>query len=284
VTSATAAAVVVGLSLPALAATATAATQRLSKQAAAVRFAQQAFSHHEFGGPLRQLRSLGAGVRATTDISSTNWSGYADNNSSRNVYTAVKGTWVEPAFRGSCGAKATSLAAFWVGLDGFNTKTVEQDGTLIECYLGTVYTFDWWEMYPTNVVQMVKNVSPGDKIIASVTFASGTYSLKVRDASARGASFSTSQRCGTTKCVNGSAEWIGEAPCCASGSNPYPLSDFGTWTVTKAHATSGTRGPISAFPNDDIEMVNLSDSYALAAPGALNGAGNSFTDQWYASS
>jgi len=64
VTSATAAAVVVGLSLPALAATATAATQRLSKQAAAVRFAQQAFSHHEFGGPLRQLRSLGAGVRA----------------------------------------------------------------------------------------------------------------------------------------------------------------------------------------------------------------------------
>jgi hypothetical protein len=42
-----------------------------------------------------------------------------------------------------CG-RTTSLAAFWVGIDGYSSDTVEQDGTIIESYEGTVYYYDWW--------------------------------------------------------------------------------------------------------------------------------------------
>ena len=50
---------------------------------------------------------------------------------------------------------ATSLAAFWVGIDGYSSSSVEQDGTLVECYRGTAYYYTWWEMYPTNAIQVV---------------------------------------------------------------------------------------------------------------------------------
>jgi hypothetical protein len=204
-------------------------------------------------------------------VQSTNWSGYADTGSG---YSIVTGKWTEPA--ASCTSQQ-SLAAFWVGIDGFSSGSVEQDGTLIQCYLGTAYYYTWWEMYPANAIQVVgQTVRPGDKITASVVRSGTSYALKVTDASRSGDSFSTTQSC--SGCANSSAEWIAEAPSGATG--VYPLSDFHSWGLTSATVKAGSKsGVISTFPDDEITMIDSSGN-AEAKPGALNGSGNAFTVTW----
>lgn len=100
-----------------------------------------------------------------TSVKSTNWAGYAATASSGSV-TSVGGSWTEPTVK--CGTR-TSLAAFWVGIDGYNSNTVEQTGTLAQCSHGTASHYVWWEMYPLNAVQTYGTISAGDQFTASVT-------------------------------------------------------------------------------------------------------------------
>ena len=59
---------------------------------------------------------------------STNWSGYAATGGS-GAYTSVSGSWTEPTVTCS----QTAYSSFWVGLDGYNSNTVEQTGTDSDC-------------------------------------------------------------------------------------------------------------------------------------------------------
>ena len=218
--------------------------------------------------------------KALNQVQSTNWSGYADDNRSGNTYSKVAGKWIEPT--GKCSGTTTSLAAFWVGIDGYNSKSVEQDGTLIECFHGTPSYFTWWEMYPSNPIQVVgKSLKPGDKISASVVKSGTTYTLKLTDSTTPADSFTKTATCAASTCTDASAEWIAEAPCCVSGSTPYPLTNFGTWSLTGGTVTgSGKAGTISSFPDDAITMVNGSTKAVEAKPGSLNATGNAFKDVW----
>jgi hypothetical protein len=214
-------------------------------------------------------------IAGLTQVQSSNWSGYADTGSS---FSKVTAKWTEPSAL-SCG-DTLSLAAFWVGLDGYSSDSVEQDGTIIECYYGSVYQFSWWEMYPTNAIQTVgSTVAAGDSITASVVRSGDSYTLAVTDSTHTANSFSTTQSC--SDCANSSAEWIAEAPSGSGG--VYPLTDFGTWSASSATVTEGsTAGVISSFTDDEITMVGSSD--VKAQPGALNGSGNGFSVTWEHSS
>jgi hypothetical protein len=207
----------------------------------------------------------------STPVSSTNWSGYADTGSN---FTKVTGNWTEPTF--TC-TSTTSLAAFWVGIDGFSSGSVEQDGTLVECFESHAYQYSWWEMYPTNDIQVVgESVASGDTIAASVVRSGSSYTLKVTDSTHTANSFTTTQTC--SGCANSSAEWIAEAPSGSSGVEP--LTKFSTWTESGATvATSTTSGVISTFPNDEITMIDGS-GLVKAQPSALNAAGNGFSVTW----
>ena len=153
-----------------------------ASQAAAARAAL-----HGLRVPGTQHRLAGAQrVKGLTKVSSTNWSGYADTGT---AYSKVSSSWTQPAV--TCSGTATQLAAFWVGIDGYSSGTVEQDGTLAECYEGTAYYYTWWEMYPSNDIQTVGDtVKPGDKIAASVVRTGTKYALKVTDSTTTGNSFS----------------------------------------------------------------------------------------------
>jgi hypothetical protein len=216
-------------------------------------------------------------VSGLTKVESGNWSGYANDNTTGKTYSKVAADWTVPKI--TCPTKEDQLAAFWVGIDGFTSSSVEQDGTLAQCYEGTAFYYTWWEMYPTNDIQVVGDtVKAGDKIVTSVVKSGTKYTLKVTDSTTTGNNISTTQTCSATACVDTSAEWIGEAPSGTRGE--YPLPDFKTWTVTSAAVTSGsTAGTIKTFPDDAITMESDND-YALAAPGALNSAATSFTDKW----
>jgi Peptidase A4 family len=222
----------------------------------------------------RHVGVTSPGMQGLSDVQSTNWSGYADTGSS---FSDVSASWTEPG--ASCSSRSTSLAAFWVGIDGYSSDSVEQDGTMIECYERTAYQFTWWEMYPTNDVQVVgETAAAGDAISASVVRSGTSYKLTVTDSTHTANSFSKTETCSASSCVDSSAEWIAEAPTGSSGVEP--LSDFGTWTASNAAVTEGTTaGTISSFTDDEITMIDSSGA-TKALPGALNSAGNGFSVTW----
>lgn len=257
---------------PAAGASNAAAPQNASAASAARAFlghlkVGQHATNHRVSGPASHIKGL-------NQVQSTNWSGYADDNTSGNTYTSVTSTWTEPAV--TC-TSTTALAAFWVGIDGYTSGSVEQDGTLAECFGGTAFYYTWWEMYPTNAIQVVgQSVHSGDSITASVVRSGSSYTLKVTDSTHTANSFTTTKSC--SGCANSSAEWIAEAPSGSSGI--YPLPNFHTWTAASATVKSGsTSGVISSFPDDELTMINSSGA-VKAQPGALNGSGNGFTVTW----
>jgi len=211
-------------------------------------------------------------ISGLTSVQSTNWSGYADTGS---AFSKVTGSWTEPS--ASCTSNRESLAAFWVGIDGFTSGSVEQDGTLIECFHRQAFQFTWWEMYPTNAIQVVgQTLAAGDSVSASVVRSGSNYTLAVTDAQHPANSFTTTQSC--SSCANTSAEWIAEAP--SSSSGVEPLAHFSTWTDSNSTVTSGSSsGVISSFTDDEITMINNSGA-VKAQPGALNSAGNGFSVSW----
>jgi len=255
-----------------------ASTAGASPRASAAAAARTALEHLTVGwhGTFRRVSAAASGVRGLSQVQSTNWSGYADTGSG---FSTVTGSWTEPT--ATCSGRTTSLAAFWVGIDGYSSSSVEQDGTLVECYRGTAYHYTWWEMYPTNAIQVVgSSLRPGDAISASVVRSGSSYTLKVTDSTHTANSFTTTQTC--SGCANSSAEWIAEAP--SSSSGVEPLSDFHGWTESGATVKAGsTSGVISSFTDDEITMID-SSGLTKALPGALNGSGNGFSVTWERSS
>ena len=61
---------------------------------------------------------------------STNWSGYVLTGGT-GAFSSVSSSWTEPT--ATCNDSGTEYAAFWVGLDGFNSDSVEQTGTDSDC-------------------------------------------------------------------------------------------------------------------------------------------------------
>jgi hypothetical protein len=134
------------------------------------------------GGVMK--RPSGAAGKTTTKSgkkngdTSTNWSGYAATGGA-GAFSSVSSSWTEPA--ASC-SSGTQYAAFWVGLDGFNSSSVEQTGTDSDCDGSSPDYYGWYEMYPAAPVYFSNPVAPGDSISASVTFSgTDTYTLVLTD-------------------------------------------------------------------------------------------------------
>jgi len=205
---------------------------------------------------------------------STNWSGYAAFGGS-NAFTSVTASWVQPAV--DCSSGATTYSSFWVGLDGYNTSTVEQLGTEADCSGGHARYSSWWETYPRPSYSAPVTVTPGHRYTASVTAGSkGTFTLKLVD-NTTPQTFTTTQKASSAK--RASAEVVAEAPW--SGS-VLPLANFGTVSFTGATANGPTTG-IGTFPNvDPITMLNPAGMKATPT-GFTDAAKQSFSINWSAS-
>jgi hypothetical protein len=207
----------------------------------------------------------GAAAGGTTTTSS-NWSGYDD--STDGPFTTVTATWVQPAVK-NAGAVFTDTA-FWVGIDGDNSDTVEQIGT--EGYSQGIVGYDaWYEMYPAAPVPIELSIHPGDVITAGVSESGAVFTLSLADTTT-GASYQTLQAMSVPPLL-ASAEVIAEAP-----SDEYDdvvdLADFATMTFTDC-AFDGQ--PISDFDWNRIDMASdYSDSLVdQALP--LDASGTSFS-------
>ena len=196
--------------------------------------------------------AVGTHPFAGTTTTSNNWSGYDD--STDGPFTSVTATWTQPPV-GFAGATFTD-AAFWVGLDGDNSDTVEQIGT--EGYSEGVVGYDaWYEMYPASPVTIGMSIHPGDLMTGSVTeFGVATFTLTLTDQTT-GKSFQTVRMMNLVPAL-ASAEVIAEAPTDDNG-DIVPVSDFGL--ITFSHCAFNGQ-PISDFDWNQIDMTS-EDSGAL---------------------
>jgi hypothetical protein len=210
--------------------------------------------------------------------SSATWSGYVVAPST--PLTDVSATWKVPPV--AC-AKTTApqAAVFWVGLDGWYSKTVEQAGVEAYCSGTTAVYTAWWEMFPTNHITQVFSVRPRDSIVASVHYLNGIFTITVKDITS-GATSTVNARCASgTTCKRSSAEWIAESPTYGAASASLPPWSSLTFAASLASVTVNrqTKG-ISGFVNFPVVMTGIHGRRAIAGS-LLSSAG--FTESWLAS-
>lgn len=199
-------------------------------------------------------------------MQSMNWAGYAAAGSA-GQFTSVSTSWTQSAV--TCGA-ASTYSAFWAGLDGDGSQTVEQTGTEADCANGAATYQGWYEMFPNAPVFYNNPVLPGDVMRASVV-AHGrhAFTLTLSDLT-QGWTQTTHQTSATAQLA--SAEVIAEAP---SGATVLPLSNFGTVSFTNALADNTPIG------NENASALTLVSAGGVteATPSALAG-GSNFTVTW----
>ncbi len=187
------------------------------------------------GGP---IHLVGANASPHGGIShqaeSTNWSGYA---ATTGTYTSVSASWTQPA--DTC-SRGDQYAAFWVGLDGYSSSSVEQTGSEVDCVGRTAEYYAWYEMYPNASVNYSNTVRPGDHFNASVTYeGSNEFSLYIADTTQGWSHTTVASLAGAAR---SSAEVIVEAPCCTNSGGILPLTNFGTVSLTSSTANGAALG------------------------------------------
>jgi hypothetical protein len=220
----------------------------------------------------------GDGMAATE-----NWSGYAVLGTS---FTSAYASWIVPTATCSSGDQ---YAAFWVGLDGYNSGTVEQTGTSSDCVGSQPNYYAWYEFYPQpSFVIGSLTITPGDHMAATVVYNGSEFTVTIKDETTGKAFRRSSAVSGAQR---SSAEWIAEAPCCTAVGGILPLADFGTVlfgddstgvAYTCDAVDSSTKGPIGVFPTiEEITMVT-NGGVIEAIPSGLSGDGKSFSVTWAA--
>jgi hypothetical protein len=201
---------------------------------------------------------------------SSNWSGYADTNG---TFKSVSASWTQPT--GTC-KSGDQYAAFWVGIDGYSSETVEQTGSEVDCVGKTAEYYAWWEMYPGGSENYSNTVKPGDHFTASVVYDGGEdFTLNIADTT-QGWSHSNEQSLGETPALS-SAEVITEAPCCTDSGGILPLTDFGTVSYTSATANGDAIGTSSLDP----EQIYIADSEGRAEDSTSSLTSNeNFSNTW----
>lgn len=224
-------------------------------------------------------------------VSST--SGHAN---SINVQNKPGGNGHGPGGGGSGGgSSSTSYAAFWAGMDGYSSSTVEQAGIIMNVSSsGTTYAA-WTEFYPaapTYAPASFGTIGVGDTVTVTVLYlhSSNRIYAYVNDTTSHG-SYSNYHSASTYQ--RNSAEWIAEAP--SSGHSILPLADFVTVTFgqfttgissTNSAVVGGHLGSIGAlfayFPVYQINMVQHNGT-PMAVTSGLFDKGTTFEVNWSSS-
>ena len=215
--------------------------------------------------------------------SSSNWAGYV---AAPGTFTSVSATWTVPT--ASC-TSASTYSSVWVGIDGYQSPSVEQDGTEADCANGVVSYNAWYEMYGNtnpqcncySSVPVNNRVAAGDVVTGTVQELSGTWKMTLSDAT-QGWTFSTTASSPTPVPAQSSAEWIFERPelCSTSSCSSTTLTTLTAQSpvvFTNATAATASSSPsaISAFSSVALQMVD--SSTPLATPSILDPSGTSFS-------
>jgi len=272
---------------PALAARAGAAAPPVhaiaARQAAAVTTA--VYPGHPLIPATGRARAAVAGQAPASSDVSNNWSGYAVTRRHA-TFRYVQATFFVPYVNCTVSpGRPRTYSSHWVGLDGFNSKTVEQDGFEADCRGSTPGYRAWYELYPRPETPISGiGIKAGDSITATVSYSapSRKYTLEVADNSTH-RHFRISLRC-QVKCNRSSAEVISEAPTGVQRGNDVllPLADYQAVSYTNvAIADRSARGGLASphWRATRILQVSASNSSTpVAVPTPIHG--NGFDSYW----
>jgi len=200
------------------------------------------------------------GVHAGSGYYSTNWggdfrcqlmqSGSCVNPGGGNEITDVSGGWIVNSLAST--SSATESASTWVGIGGWGSSDLVQDGIFAEIAPdGSTYYGAWWEMLPASATFVSLSpdatISPGNQFYASVEYQgenAGGYQLwqfTLEDLSTS-SSWSGTEVCGSS-CYGSSfstADWIQESP--EIGSTIVQIPAFSSFPFIDPQYYSGVTG------------------------------------------
>ena len=217
---------------------------------------------------------------------SGNWAGYAIEATSAKTQnssvTKVSGTWVVPTVVAS--DSPDTFSAAWIGIDGFNSNTVEQIGTEHDVITGIPHYYAWFELYPHPPIPLPESaypVFPGDVITASVEYLGNDQFRLTLVNTTRSWPFETTQTLKNAK--RKSAEWIVEAP---YGGGILPLANFSSVMFTGCGASLNDLSGGIDNPNWQNEPIDMSISTTrgevlLKADAYPLVGSDSFVVQWF---
>lgn len=218
---------------------------------------------HIFHGPAQK----GPSAVANT-FSSYNWSGYVKLGAAKSYgkpsYSFVYSDATVPTAKQANG-KCTGgwdYASAWVGIDGYNSNDVLQDGIEFDAYCkgSTKATFysPWFEWFPYNEVRISGlPIAPGQEYFMEVWSTSSTvghaYLVNVTKKKAVTVVFSAPKG---TKLIGNSAEWITERPGLSTGL--ATLTNYGSQTYTDALGETFAGSAIN--PGGSTKIIMLDNS------------------------
>lgn len=202
-------------------------------------------------------------------VTSSNWAGYADTGPDDD-FTNVTSSWVQPPGHCSSGDR---YAAFWVGLDGYSSRTVEQIGSEADCVGQTARYSAWYEIYPSPEVAFSNTVQAGDQLSASVSYEGGSkFLLTITDSTQHWKRSATRRLAGAAR---SSAEVIAEAPCCTYNGGILPLTNFGTASfgaTTVNNANLCTLAPVEiTMPDTSVSALSNCQNFTVSYTGSDGG-------------
>jgi len=220
----------------------------------------------------RVTAAAGSGSSSTiiTGDTSSNWSGYVDSVHS---FQAISASWTVPTISQSGGAVAQ-----WVGIGGTgNIQGLIQAGVIEDWSNGRAVATAFTENLPASA-EMGQTVAAGTKVTASVA-PSGTdkWTLSVLADSKTLAQQTVTLAGADAQQVEGSAEWILEAPSSGRG-RIEPLAVFTpvTFESATAETASGTLERLGSAGTLDSLVLESSDGLE-AQPGSIGANGETFT-------
>lgn len=191
-------------------------------------------------------------------LTSTNWGGYVAANNLVNPkldsVSAVYGSWKVPLVQVGAG---DTYCAIWVGIDGYNSSSVEQIGTSHDWVGGKAHHYAWFEMYPDYSYEISGfPIAVGDLISASVEYKGNhVFTMRLSNHTRKVVSTIPASRTTSSVAQRKSAEWIVEAPFAGS---ILPLSHVGAVQLTACTAKiNNILAPLSntSWPCASLEMV-----------------------------
>jgi hypothetical protein len=215
------------------------------------------------------------------------WSGYAVTGTE---FTEVQGSWIVSGV--DCTKTPNGDSSEWVGIDGWNSNTVEQVGTDADCNGTKPFYYVWYEFFPLNTIVIPDvSIAPGDKFTASVVYAGNNEYIVSITNETTNQSFSKQVEFkgaeGSGVPPRNSAEWIEEM-------DGNELSDFGRdlfgvrFTDIADGSNSATDSTITGVIKDFGDAVQESistrngrqNSKVTAMPSAITSDGGSFGVIW----
>ena len=242
--------------------------------------------HHH--GPAKVSADPGGTAKVgNTPGASTNWSGYVLSSLGvSKPFDWVVGLWNVPATVGG-EEGTTSWSSFWIGLDGWESSDVVQDGTNQNVMVsgGIAYRtyWPWKEIWPQELEQVISNFSiyPGDEIYSEVYMGDANGNVNpwggygyfwFEDVTTGQYTFLSTQFNSGTYYGN-NAEWIMERPSVHGVNGNYDdLSDY--WYAVMQDPYAGTSdgyytgylGPGEGDSIYQLTMYNGNDALSTVYP------------------